>query len=65
MPPIWVGFWVQNSLNKGSLIGRFSINMDGLSRNWREIAKMDVFPPEFIIIVGMPAIFGNLKRVPF
>ena len=33
------GFWAQNSLNKGPFFGRFSINMGGLSRNWRNIAK--------------------------
>ena len=39
MPPIWVGFWASNSLNKGPFFGRFSINEGGLSRNWRNIAK--------------------------
>ena len=43
MLPIWVGFWVQNSLNKGPFFGRFSINMGGLSRNWRKIAKNGPF----------------------
>ena len=38
MPPIWVGFWAPNSLNKGPFFGRFSINKAGLS-NWRKIAK--------------------------
>ena len=59
MPPIWVGFRVQNSLNKGPFFGRFSINMGGLSRNWRKIAKMGRFPPKFIIKLGMTASFGN------
>ena len=33
--------WVfrPNSLNKGFLFGRFSINMGELSRNWRKIAE--------------------------
>ena len=33
--------WVfgQNSLNKGPFFGRFSVNMGGLSRHWREPAK--------------------------
>ena len=44
MPPIWVGFWAQNSLNKGPFFGRFSINIGGLSRNWQEIAKNGSFP---------------------
>ena len=39
MPPIWVGFLAQNSLDKGPFFGRFSINMDGFSRNWRKIVK--------------------------
>ena len=59
MPPIWVGFWAPNSLNKGPFFGRFSINKGGLSRNWREIAKMGGFPPKFVIKVGMTATFGN------
>ena len=33
------GFLSQNSLDKGSFFGRFPINMGGLSRNWRKIAK--------------------------
>ena len=41
---------------QGSLFGRFSINMGGLSRSW---GKMDRFPPKFIIKVGMTASFGN------
>ena len=39
MPPIWVGFWAPNSLDKGPFFGRFSLNKGGLSRNWRKIAK--------------------------
>ena len=59
MPPIWVGFWAQNSLDKGPFFGRFSINMGGSSRNWRKIVKNGWFPPKFIIKVGMTASFGN------
>ena len=59
MPPIWVGFWAQNSLDKGPFFGRFSINMGGFSRNWRKIVKMGGFPPKFIIKVGMTERFGN------
>ena len=33
------GFLGQNSLDKGPFCGRFSINMGGLPRNWRKIAK--------------------------
>ena len=43
MPPIWVGFWVQNSLNKGPFFGRFAINMGGFSRYWQKIAKNGPF----------------------
>ena len=43
MPLIWVGFWAQNSLNKGPIFGRFSINMGGVCRNWRKIAKNGLF----------------------
>ena len=59
MPPIWVGFWVQNSLNKGPFFGRFSLDMDGFSRNWQKLSKMGSFPPKFIIKVGMTATVGN------
>ena len=68
---VWVcathmgGFLGRNSLNKGLFFGRFSINMGGLSRNWRKIAKMGHFPPKFITKVAMTASFGNQKRVPF
>ena len=58
MPPIWVGFWVQNSLNKGPFFERFSL----FSRNWQKLSKlskMGSFPPKFIIKVGMTATVGN------
>ena len=53
MPPTWVGFWAQNSLNEGPFIRRFSINMGGSSRHWQKLSKMGSFPPKFIIKVGM------------
>ena len=65
MPPIWMGFWVRNSLNKGPFFDRFSLNMGAFSRNWQKIIKMGTFPPKFIIKVGMTATVGNLKRVAF
>ena len=37
------GFLDRNSLNKGPFFDRFSINMGGLSRNWRKIAKNGPF----------------------
>ena len=54
-----VGFLGRNSLNKGLFFGRFSINMGGLSRNWRKIAKNGPFSAKFIIKVDMTASFGN------
>ena len=53
------GFWAQNSLNKGLFFGRFSINIGGLSKNWRIIVKMGSFPLKFIIKVGIMASFSN------
>ena len=53
------GFVGRNSLSRGPFFGRFFINMGGLSRNWRKIAKKGRFPPKFIIKVGMTASFGN------
>ena len=43
MPPIWVSFWVQNSLDKGPFFGRFSINKGEFSRNWQKIVKNGYF----------------------
>ena len=59
VPPIWMGFWVQNSLNKGPFFGRFSLNMGGFSRNWQKIVKIGSSAPKFIIKVGMTATVGN------
>ena len=58
VPPIWVGFWARNSLDKGPFFGRFSINMGGLSTNWQKIAKNWFFPPKLIIKLGMATSFG-------
>ena len=59
MPPIWVGFWVQNSLNKGPIFDQFYLNMDGFSRNRQKIIKKGNFPPKLIIKVGITATVGN------
>ena len=59
MPPIWVRFWVQNSLNNGPFFGRFSVHMGGFSRNCQKSLKMGSFPPKFAIKVGMTATVGN------
>ena len=39
MAPIWVGFWVQTSLNNGSFFGRFSLKKDGFSIKLAKNAK--------------------------
>ena len=36
----------RNSRNKAPFFGRFSINVGGLSRNWRKIAKNGPFSAE-------------------
>ena len=60
MPPIWMGFWVQNALNKGPFFGRFSLNKGGFSRNWQKIAKKgDSFPSKFIMKEGITSTVGN------
>ena len=59
MAPIWVGFWAQNSLNKGSFFGRSSLEIGWFSRDWQKIFKMGSSPPKSIIKVGMTAGFGN------
>ena len=61
MPPIWVGFWAQNSLNR-SLFGRFSLDMGGLvgfPEIGKKLSKMGSFPPKIIVKVGMTATVGN------
>ena len=37
------GFFGQNSLNKGPFFSRFFVNIDGLPRNGRKIAKNESF----------------------
>ena len=34
----WVGFLRKNSLHKGPFLGKFPINIVGLSINWQKIA---------------------------
>ena len=46
------GFWAEIALSKGPL-WQISINMGGLSRNWRKIAKNGLFSPKFVIRGGM------------
>ena len=59
MLPIWVGFWVQNSLNKGPFLDRLSLNMSGFLRNWQNIVKNGHFQLKFFIKVDMMAAVGN------
>ena len=65
MPPIWVGFRAKNSLNKGPILGRFSINMDGLSRNWRKIAKNGSFSAKVHHKSGYDSKFRKLEEGTF
>ena len=58
------GFGVPNALKKGPFFGKFSLNMDGLSREMGEkMSKMGSFPPKFVLNVGMTATVRNWKRV--
>ena len=59
VPPIWMVFGVQNSLNKGPLFGRFSLNMGGFSEIGKKLSEMGRFPRKFIVKVGMTATVGN------
>ena len=59
MPPIWMGFWAQNSLKEGLFFGRFSLHMGELSRNCRKESRVGSFQPKPIIKVGMMASFSN------
>ena len=62
MPPIWVGFGVQNSLNKGPFFGKFSLNMgrfQEIGKDCQKLSKMGSLPLKFIIKVGMTAAVGD------
>ena len=59
MPPLCVGFWVQNSLNKGPFFGRCSLNIGRFSINLKKWSKMVSIPPKFIIKVGMTETIGS------
>ena len=65
MPPIWVGFWARNSLNKGFLFRQIFHKHGWVIQKLAKIVKMGSFPPKFIIKVGMTATVGNKKRVAF
>ena len=39
MPPIWVGFWVQSSVNKCPFFGRFSLNIGGFFEILAKLVK--------------------------
>ena len=48
MPPIWVGFWVQNPLNKGPLFGRFSLTWVGFPEIGKKFLRwVPSFLPNF------------------
>ena len=65
MAPIWVGYWAQNSPSKGPFFGRFSINMGGLSRNWRKIAKNGSFSAKIHHKTGYNSRFRYLEESTF
>ena len=48
LPPMWVGFWVQNSLNKDPFLGRFSLRV-GFPEIGSKVSGMGSFPRKFII----------------
>ena len=64
VPPKWVSFYAQNSLNKGPVSVQFSLE-ESLWLKFEENVKNSSFPPEFIIRVGMKASFDSKKRVAF
>ena len=63
VPPIWVGFWVKNSLNKClyfvSILVDFPQTWVGFPEIGKKLSKMGTFPPKFIIKVGIIATVGN------
>ena len=59
------GFLGRNSLNKGFFFGRFSINMSGLSTNWRKMAKTGPFSPEIHHKSGYESKFRQLEEGTF
>ena len=50
---------------QGSLFGRFSINMGGLSRNWQKMAKNGPFSAEIHYISGYESKFRQLEEGTF
>ena len=65
MPPIWVGFFVLNSLRKGPFFGKLSLNMGEFAEIGKKLSKMGCFPPKLIIKVGMEVAVRSQKRVAF
>ena len=62
VPPVWVGFWAPNSLNKGPFFGRFSISKGGLSRNLRKLAKNGWFSAKIHHKSGYDGNFWQLEE---
>ena len=73
MPPIWVGFWAQHSLNKSPFFGRFSLNVGRglvIQKLAKNSQKWVVSLPKFIIKVSTVEtrieeprfFFGSLNR---
>ena len=59
--PIWLGFWIQNSLNEGLLFHQTFLRHGWAFQKLEQIDK-DSFPPKFIIKVGMTATVIPLDR---
>ena len=55
MPPIWVGFWVRNSLNKDPSSADFPESWMGFPEIGKILPKIDGLPPKFIIKEGITA----------
>ena len=65
MPPIRVGYWAQNSLNKRPFFGRLSVNNGRVFQKLAKKSKNGSFSQKFVIRVGMMAGFVNKKRTAF
>ena len=57
MPPIWMGFWVQNSLNKGPFSADFPQRSVSFPEIGKNLSKMGGFLQNIIIKVDMTASF--------
>ena len=58
MPPIWEGFWVENSLNKGILFQQIFLGHGWAWLKFEDKLEVGSFSRKSIIKVGMKATFG-------